>query len=90
VRLAYHTGWRKGGILGLTWDKVDMRQRTISLDPGETKNEEAKNASMRDELFNEMQGVLSKGRLGCSPMSFTIPGGLSGSLKRHGTRLAKK
>jgi integrase len=41
-----------------------MRQRTISLDPGETKNEEARSASMKDELFNEMQGVLSKGCLG--------------------------
>ena len=65
VTLAYHTGWRKGEVLNLTWDKVDMKQRTIRLDPGETKNEEARNAYMNDDLFREMQGVLSNRRLGC-------------------------
>ena len=63
--LAYHTGWRKGEAINLTWDKVDMKQRTIRLDPGETKNEEARNVYMNDELFREMQGVFSKRRLGC-------------------------
>jgi integrase len=65
VTLAYHLGWRKGECLGLTWDKVDMRQRTVRLDPGETKNDEARNAYMNDELFREMQGVFAKRRLGC-------------------------
>lgn len=62
----------KGEVPGIHFDKVrfeeiavDMRQRTIRLDPGETKNEEAGNACVNDELFNEMQGVLSKRRLGC-------------------------
>lgn len=63
--LAYHTGWRKGEVLNLTWDKVDMRQRAIRLDPGETKNDEARNVYMNDELFSTMQGVFSKRRLGC-------------------------
>ena len=63
--LAYHIGWRKGEVLNLTWDKVDMKQRTIRLDPGETKNDEARNAYMTDELFREMQGVFSQRRLGC-------------------------
>ena len=65
VTLAYHTGWRKSEILNLTWDKIDMKQRTIRLDPGETKNDEARNLYMNDELFKEMQGVFSKRRLGC-------------------------
>ena len=63
--LAYHIGWRKGEVLNLTWDKVDMKQRTIRLDPGETKNEEARNVYMNDDLFKEMQGVFSQRRLGC-------------------------
>ena len=46
--------------------KVDMKQRTIRLDPGETKNEEARNVYMNDDLFKEMQGVFSQRRLGCS------------------------
>jgi len=74
VTFAYHTGWRKGEILGLTWDKVDMKQRTIRLEPGETKNEEARNVYMNDELFKEMQGVFSQRRLGC-PYVFHHAGG---------------
>ena len=65
VTLAYHTGWRKGEVPNLTWDKVDMKQRTIRLDPGETKNDEARDAYMNHELYKEMQGVLSKRKLGC-------------------------
>ena len=65
VTLAYHTGWRKGEVLNLTWDKVDVRERTIRLDPGETKNEEARNTYMNDELFKEMQRVFIKRRFGC-------------------------
>ena len=63
--LAYHIGWRKGEVPSLTWDKVDMKQRTLRLDPGETKNEEARNVYMNDDLFREMQGVFSQRRLGC-------------------------
>ena len=65
VTFAYHTGWRKGEVLGLTWDKVDMKQRTIRLDPGETKNEEARNVYMNDDLFKEMQRLFNQRRLGC-------------------------
>jgi len=66
VTFAYHTGWRKGEILALTWDKVDMKRRTIRLDPGETKNEEARNLYMNDDLFKEVQGIFTQRRLSCS------------------------
>ena len=35
VTFAYHTGWRFGEILGLTWDKVDLKLGIVRLDPGE-------------------------------------------------------
>ncbi len=62
---AYHTGWRKGEILKLTWDKVDMKQGIVRLDPGETKNDEARTLYMDEELFKEMRMLHSKRRLGC-------------------------
>jgi len=62
---AFHSGWRKGEILGLTWDKVDMKQGIIRLDPGETKNDEARTLYMNEELLKEMRLVHSRRRLGC-------------------------
>jgi len=39
VTFAYHSGWRKGEIMGLTWDRVDLKQGIVRLNPGETKND---------------------------------------------------
>ena len=36
VRIAIETGMRQGEIMGMTWDKVDLKRRTVTLD--ETKN----------------------------------------------------
>jgi integrase len=40
VTFAYHTGWRREEILGLTWDRVDLKAGTVHLAPGMTKNRE--------------------------------------------------
>jgi integrase len=65
VMFAYHSGWRKSEILNLTWDKVDLKQGTVRLDPGETKNDEARTLYMDEELREEMRVLHSKRRLGC-------------------------
>ncbi len=65
VIFAYHTGWRLNEIRGLTWDKVDLNQGIIRLDPGETKNEEARTIYLNDELMKEMKVLHSNRRLGC-------------------------
>lgn len=36
------TGWRVGEALPLTWAQVDFRARTVRLEPGTTKNDEAR------------------------------------------------
>jgi integrase len=65
VTFAYHSGWRKSEILKLTWDKVDLKQGIVRLDPGETKNDEARTLYMDEELLKEMRVLHSKRRLGC-------------------------
>ena len=42
VEFAYLTGWRRGEILGLEWRNIDFRAGEVRLDPGSTKNGEAR------------------------------------------------
>ena len=65
VTFAYHTGWRKSEILNLTWSKVDVQQGIVRLDPGETKNDEARTLYLNEELLKEIHGLFTKRRLGC-------------------------
>jgi integrase len=81
VTFAYHTGWRLGEIRGLTWDKVDLKQGTMRLDPGETKNEEARTIYLNDELMTEMKVLHSNRRLGC-PYVFHLNGEPIGEFRK--------
>jgi integrase len=65
ITFAYHSGWRKAEILGLTWDRVDLKEGTVRLDPGETKNEEGRTLYLTDELLEEMHKLQTKRHLGC-------------------------
>ena len=55
ITFGYHSGWRKSEILGLTWDRVDLREGIVRLDPGETKNEEGRTLYLNKELMEEMK-----------------------------------
>jgi len=65
VTFAYHSGWRKAEILGLTWDKVDLKRGFARLDPGETKNEEGRIFYLNEELMTELKILFSQRRLDC-------------------------
>lgn len=50
VTFAYKTGWRLSEITGLTWNKADLEQGIVRLDPGETKNDEGRTVFLDDDM----------------------------------------
>lgn len=65
VSFAYKTGWRFGEITGLTWDRVDLREGVVRLEAGESKNAEARNVYLDDELLSVLKAQMRKRHLGC-------------------------
>ena len=52
VAIAYHTGMRRAEITSLLWEQVDLLNRAIRLNAGETKNGEARNVPITAELHH--------------------------------------
>jgi integrase len=65
VTFAYHSGWRKTEILELTWDRVDLKEGVVRIDPGEAKNEEGRELYLSGELLTEIQTLHGNRRLDC-------------------------
>ena len=55
IRFAYITGWRRGEIRDLEWRHIDWEQREVRLEPGETKNGEARTFPMIPEIKSILQ-----------------------------------
>ena len=53
--VAIHTGLRQGNLITLTWDKVDLAKRLITLDAPEMKNEENLGIPIGDTLFETLR-----------------------------------
>ncbi len=49
----------------MTWDRVDLKEGVITLNPGETKNEDARTVYMDEDLLSEMQFLHMNREKGC-------------------------
>jgi integrase len=50
----YWTGMRKGEVINLTWDKVDLNARVINLTAADTKDREARSIPIGGELHKSL------------------------------------
>ena len=51
ITFAYYTSCRKGEILNLVWNQVDFPAKVVRLEPGETKNNEARTIPLIGQLY---------------------------------------
>jgi integrase len=58
VTMAYQTGMRRGEILSLQWDNVDLLNRQVTLNPGETKNGKGRILPLGQELLDVLKSQL--------------------------------
>ena len=68
VICALNTGMRKSEIFGLTWDRVDFRNRIILLD--KTKNGERREIPINNTLFQALSGIVK--RLNCKYVFYNL------------------
>lgn len=57
---AYITGWRKSEILGLQWRQVDFEAGNVRLEPGTTKNREARQFPFTSDLRAVLEAQRAK------------------------------
>ncbi len=57
VATGYYAGMRKGEVINLTWDKVDMKSRIIALEAADTKDREARRIPICDALNKILEKI---------------------------------
>jgi integrase len=81
---AFYTGMRRGELLKLTWDRVDLKAGMIRLRPENTKTQEGRIIPLTKELTQMLQEfricITKDGQR--VPQVFTYGGKPSGSIRR--------
>ncbi len=57
ISLGYWSGMRKGEIVNLTWDKVDLKHRMITLEAEDTKESKKKSIPISEETFQILKKI---------------------------------
>lgn len=78
VRLAYTLGMRRGEILGLRWDQVDLKKGVIRLAGADTKTNTAREVPLDDRFVADLAAYP---RVLRSPYVFTMQGRSIASVK---------
>jgi integrase len=55
--VAYNTGMRKGEILGLRWDQVDLKKKMIALSADDTKEEKPKRIPLNHHVVDTLESL---------------------------------
>ena len=55
LSFAYYTGCRRGEILNLQWSQVDLTHKIVRLEPGTTKNDEARIIPLVSDLLTTLE-----------------------------------
>ncbi len=57
VAAAFYTGMRRGEIMALTWDRVDMENRKIELEEEHTKTREKRYVPISSNLYKVLESI---------------------------------
>lgn len=55
VSIAYYTGMRSGEVMNLKWKQVNWTHKTLTLDPGTTKNKQGRTIPLLPELISILE-----------------------------------
>ena len=67
VTFAYFTGWRRGEIVGLRWNQVDLAAKSVRIEGDSTKNKRARTVTLVGELLEAIQGQWEKRKVAAIP-----------------------
>ena len=83
--LAYTYGWRKSELTGMRCSQVDLAERTIELNPGETKNDQGRIVVMTSRV-HELLSACAAGKASGDLIFTRADGSPAGNFRRTWAR----